>query len=76
MDIQPTPLPQPVLDTQEDGLPRVLDPRTNTTDILVPAVDTEAAESFRTTTAVHGPSTRWSYAARQDAQTRLAGPPR
>lgn len=41
MDIHLTPQQQQALDTQEEGLPRVVDPRTNTAYILVPAMDYE-----------------------------------
>ena len=42
MDIQLTSQQQQVMDIQEDNLPRVVDPRTHTTYILVPEVDSEA----------------------------------
>ncbi len=42
MSIQLTPQQQKVLDTQEDNPPRVIDPRTHTTYVLVPEVDYEA----------------------------------
>ena len=39
MSIQLTPQQQQALDKQEDGPPRVIDPRTNTSYILVREVD-------------------------------------
>ena len=39
MSIQLTPQQQQALDTQKDSPPRIVDPRTNTTYILVPEVD-------------------------------------
>jgi hypothetical protein len=42
MSIQLTPQQQQALDTQEDGPPRVIDPRTNTSYILVREVDYES----------------------------------
>jgi hypothetical protein len=42
MSIQLTPQQQQALDTQEDSLPRVIDPRTNTSYILVREVDYES----------------------------------
>jgi hypothetical protein len=41
MDIQLTPQQQQTLDTQAEGLPRVIDPRTNSAYILVPETDYE-----------------------------------
>ena len=41
MDIQLTPQQQQALDTQAEGPPRVIDPRTNVTYILVPETDYE-----------------------------------
>jgi hypothetical protein len=41
MDIQLTPQQQQALDTQAERPPRVIDPRTNTTYILVPETDYE-----------------------------------
>lgn len=46
MSIQLTPQQQKALDTQEDDPPRVIDPRTNTTYILVPEVDYEAVREL------------------------------
>ena len=46
MSIQLTPQQQQALDTQEDGPPRVIDPRTNTTYILVPEADYEAVQEL------------------------------
>ena len=42
MSIQLTPQQQQVLDTQKDSPPRVIDPRTNTTYILVSEMDYES----------------------------------
>ena len=39
MDIQLTPQQQQALDTQEEGPPRAIDPRTNVAYILVPEMD-------------------------------------
>ena len=39
MSIQLTPQQQQALDTKEESPPRVIDPRTKTTYILVPEVD-------------------------------------
>jgi len=41
MDIQLTPQQQQALDTQTEGPPRVIDPRTNAAYILVPETDYE-----------------------------------
>jgi len=41
MDIQLTPQQQQVLDTQAEGPPRVIDPRTNVSYVLVPETDYE-----------------------------------
>jgi hypothetical protein len=41
MDILLTPQQQQALDTQAERLPRVIDPRTNATYILVPETDYE-----------------------------------
>ena len=57
MSIELTPQQQQALDTQEDSPPRVIDPRTNTTYILVPEVDYEAIrellEDERRQRAIH-----------------------
>ena len=57
MSIQLTPQQQKALDAQEDSPPRVIDPRTNTTYILVPEVDYEAVrellEDERRQQAIH-----------------------
>jgi hypothetical protein len=42
MNIELTPQQQQALDTQENGPPRVIDPRTHTTYVLVSEVDYEA----------------------------------
>ena len=42
MSIELTPQQQQALDTKEESPPRVIDPRTNTTYILVPEVDYES----------------------------------
>ena len=46
MSIQLTPQQQQALDVQEDSPLRVIDPRTNTTYILVPEVDYEAVQEL------------------------------
>ena len=57
MSIELTPQQQQALDTQEDSPPRVIDPRTNTTYILVPEADYEAIrellEDERRQQAIH-----------------------
>ena len=57
MSIQLTPQQQQALDTHEDGPTRVIDPRTNTTYILVPEVDYETVrellEDERRQQAIH-----------------------
>ena len=62
MSIQLTPQQQQTLDTQEGGPPRVIDPRTNTTYILVPEVDYEAVrellEDERRQQAIHAVALR------------------
>jgi hypothetical protein len=42
MSIELTPQQQQALDTQESAPPRIVDPRTHTTYVLVPEVDYEA----------------------------------
>ena len=42
MSIELTPQQQQALDTKEESPPRIIDPRTNTTYILVPEVDYES----------------------------------
>ena len=46
MSIQLTPQQQEVLDSKDDSPPRVIDPRNNTTYILVPEVDYESFREF------------------------------
>ena len=46
MSIQLTPQQQQALDAQEDSPLRVIDPRTNTTYILVPEADYEAVQEL------------------------------
>lgn len=57
MSIQLTPEQQKALDTQKDRPPRVIDPRNNTTYILVPEVDYETIrqllEDERRQQAIH-----------------------
>ena len=57
MSIQLTPQQQKVLDSQEDNPPRVIDPRTNTSYILVREVDyksiREILEDERRQQAIH-----------------------
>ena len=42
MSIELTPQQQQALDTKEESPPRVIDPRTNTTYVLLPEVDYES----------------------------------
>ena len=42
MTIELTPQQQQALDTKEESPPRVIDPRTNTTYVLLPEVDYES----------------------------------
>lgn len=62
MDIQLTPQQQQALDTQENGPPRIIDPRTNTTYILVPEKDyenvQEVLEEERRRQAIHAMALR------------------
>jgi len=62
MSIQLTPQQQQALDTQKDGPPRVIDPRTNTTYILVPEMDygavRELLEDERRQQAIHAVALR------------------
>ncbi len=62
MSIQLTTQQQQALDTQKDSLPRVIDPRTNTTYILVPEVDydsiRELLEDERRQQAIHAVALR------------------
>ena len=62
MSIQLTPRQQQALDTQEDGPPRVIDPRTNTSYILVREVDYESIrellEDERRQQAIHAVALR------------------
>jgi len=62
MSIQLTPQQQQALDTQEDGPPRVIDPRTNTSYILVREVDyasmRELLEDERRQQAIHAAALR------------------
>jgi hypothetical protein len=57
MSIQLTPQQQKVLDSQEEGPPRVIDPRTNTSYILVREMDYESIrellEDERRQKAIH-----------------------
>lgn len=57
MSIQLTPQQQKVLDSQEEGPPRVIDPRTNTSYILLREVDYESIrellEDERRQKAIH-----------------------
>ena len=57
MSIQLTPQQQKVLDSQEDNPPRVIDPRTNTSYILLREVDYESIrellEDERRQQAIH-----------------------
>jgi hypothetical protein len=46
MSIRLTPQQQQALDTQKDSPPRIVDPRTNTTYILVPEVDYDSIREF------------------------------
>ena len=62
MSIQLTPQQQQALDTQKDNPPRIVDPRTNTTYILVPEVDydsiRELLEDERRQQAIHAVALR------------------
>lgn len=62
MDIQLTPQQQRALDTQDGGPPRVIDPRTNATYLLVPEEDYEAVrellEEERRQQAIHAVALR------------------
>jgi len=62
MSIQLTPQQQQALDAQEDGPPRVIDPRTNTTYVLIPEMDYEAVrellEDERRQQAIHAVALR------------------
>jgi len=62
MSIQLTPQQQQALDTQKDSLPRAIDPRTNTSYILVREVDYESVrellEDERRQQAIHGMALR------------------
>jgi hypothetical protein len=62
MSIQLTPQQQQALDTQGDGPPRVIDPRTNTSYILVREVDYESIrallEDERRQQAIHAVALR------------------
>jgi hypothetical protein len=58
MSIQLTPQQQQALDTQKESPARVIDPRTNTTYILVPEVDFESSGTFWKTSVVNRPFTR------------------
>ena len=62
MSIQLTPQQQQDLDTQKDKPPRVIDPRNNTTYILVPEMDYESIrellEDERRQQAIHAVALR------------------
>ena len=62
MSIQLTPQQQRVLDSQEDSPPRVIDPRTNTSYILLREVDYESIrellEDERRQQAIHAVALR------------------
>jgi hypothetical protein len=62
MSIQLTPQQRQALDTQEDSPPRVIDPRTNTSYILVREVDYESIrdllEDERRQQAIHAVALR------------------
>lgn len=62
MSIQLTPQQQQALDTQQDSPPRVIDPRTNTSYILVREVDYESIrdrlEDERRQQAIHAVALR------------------
>ena len=62
MSIQLTPQQQQALDTQEDSPPRFIDPRTNTSYILVREVDYESIrellEEERRQQAIHAVALR------------------
>jgi len=62
MSIQLTPQQQQALDSEKDLPPRIVDPRTNTSYILMPAVDYESIrellEDERRQQAVHAVALR------------------
>jgi hypothetical protein len=62
MSIQLTPQQQQALDTQKDSPPRIVDPRTNTTYVLVPEVDYDSIrqllEDERRQQAIHAVALR------------------
>ena len=62
MDIQLTPQQQQALDTQAEGLKRIIDPRTNAAYILVPETDyatiRELLEDERWQQAIHAVALR------------------
>jgi hypothetical protein len=62
MGIELTPQQQQALDTKEESPPRVIDPRTNTTYMLVPEVDYESIrellEEERRQQAIHAVALR------------------
>ena len=75
MDIELTPQQQQALDTQEGSPPRVIDPRTHTTYVLVPEVDYEAIrellEDERRQQAIHAVALR-NAAGRRNADNPAA----
>ena len=58
MSIELTPQQQQALDTQEESPPRIIDPRTNTTYILVPEVDYESIRELLEESVVNRRFTR------------------
>ena len=61
MNIELTPQQQQALDTKEESPPRIIDPRTNTTYILVPEVDYESirnSQEERRQQAIHAVALR------------------
>jgi hypothetical protein len=69
MTIELTPQQQQALDTKEESPPRVIDPRTNTTYILLPEVDYESIRELlqeeRRQQAIHAVALR-NAAGRKD----------
>jgi len=71
MDIQLTPQQQQVLDTQAEGPPRVIDPRTNVSYVLVPETDYETIRELlddeRRQQAIHAIALRNAMGRMNDA---------
>ena len=61
MSIQLTPQQQQALDIQETGLPRIIDPRTNTAYVLIREADYTAIQELLRKRSVSRRSMRWPY---------------